>query len=106
MVPTPLEYNLSKALHTYLILLQIFKFLLNIENPPLNLLNPCHPSYRILDRLPLEPKENERWEITIDQIIKTFDAKKGIVYEVFHVFEGILLVSKVILAQRFFGFGF
>ena len=75
--------------------MQNFKFLLNIENPPLNLLNPCHPSYRILDRLPLEPKENERWEITIDQIIKTFDAKKGIVYEVFHVFEGILLVSKV-----------
>jgi len=50
---------------------------------------------RILDRLPLEPTENERWEITIDQIIKTFDAKKGIVYEVFHVFEGILLVSKI-----------
>ena len=50
---------------------------------------------RIIESLPSEPAEDEIWEITIEQVIKHFDATKGSAYEVFHVFEALLLVSKV-----------
>lgn len=51
---------------------------------------------RILEKLPDFPKDGERWEMTIQQVMKKFDARRGSVYEVFHVFEALLLVSKVI----------
>ncbi len=50
---------------------------------------------RLLDALPMEPKEYESWEITIEQVMEKFDASRGSVYETFHVFEALLLVSKV-----------
>ena len=50
---------------------------------------------RILERLPDEVKDNERWEMTMDQICQTFDASRGLVYEVFHVFEALVLVTKI-----------
>jgi hypothetical protein len=50
---------------------------------------------RIIDELPDIPDEGEIWEISIEQVIQKFDASKGSVYEVFHVFEALLLISKV-----------
>ena len=50
---------------------------------------------RILERLPDHPKDDERWEMTIDQISKAIQARPGQVYEVFHVFEALLLITKV-----------
>jgi hypothetical protein len=51
--------------------------------------------YRILERLPNYPKDDERWEMSIDQISKALAASKGMIYEVFHVFEALLLMTKV-----------
>ena len=54
-----------------------------------------HIFYRILERLPDDPKDDERWEMTVDQISKAIPARPGQVYEVFHVFEALLLITKV-----------
>ena len=51
--------------------------------------------YRILDHLPYHPKDDERWEMTVDQISKAIQVRPNQVYEVFHVFEALLLVTKV-----------
>ena len=50
---------------------------------------------RILDELPFEVKPDESWEMSIDQIKTRLGASKGSVYEVFHVFEALCLVTKV-----------
>ena len=50
---------------------------------------------KILAELPDKIDENESWEITIDQVVEKFQATKGAAYEVFHVFEALLLVTKV-----------
>lgn len=50
---------------------------------------------RMLDHLPNEPNPSERWEITIEQVMSRFDASRGSVYELFHVLEALLLVTKV-----------
>ena len=50
---------------------------------------------RILDELPFEVGEDESWEMTVEQIVANFGASKGSVYEVFHVFEALLIASKV-----------
>lgn len=51
---------------------------------------------RIIDELPDEPADNERWELTVEEVVKKFQASRGSVYEIFHVFEALLLVTKVI----------
>ena len=51
--------------------------------------------YRILERLPDLPKDDERWEMTVDQISKDIQVRQNQVYEVFHVFEALLLITKV-----------
>ena len=45
--------------------------------------------------MPDDPKDDERWEMTVDQISKAIPARPGQVYEVFHVFEALLLITKV-----------
>ena len=50
---------------------------------------------RILAELPDKIENGESWEITVDQVVDKFQATKGTVYEVFHVFEALLLVTKV-----------
>ena len=50
---------------------------------------------RILDELPFDVRPDESWEMTIEQIMVRFGASKGSVYEAFHVFEALCLVSKV-----------
>ena len=52
---------------------------------------------RILDELPFDVRPDESWEMTIEQIMVRFGASKGSVYEAFHVFEALCLVSKVFL---------
>ena len=54
---------------------------------------------RILDELPFEAKPDESWEMSIDQIKTRLGASKGSVYEVFHVFEALCLVTKVLKSQ-------
>lgn len=56
---------------------------------------------RILKELPYAPErdthgvECESWEMTVDQIGKKLEARVGSVYEVFHVFESLLLATKI-----------
>ena len=50
---------------------------------------------RILDKLPYEPKEDKCWKLTVEKISKTYDVGKGQVYEVFRVFEALLLATKM-----------
>ncbi len=52
---------------------------------------------RILDRLPetLDPSREESWEICVDDVITELHCSKGAVYEVFHVMEAFLLVTKI-----------
>ena len=61
----------------------------------IGLLQAKHFFFRILERLPNDPKDDERWEMTIDQISKAMQTRAGQVYEVFHVFEALLLITKV-----------
>lgn len=50
---------------------------------------------KIVNELPDIPDKGETWEISVDQVIKTLSATKGSVYEVFHVLEALLLVTKI-----------
>ena len=50
---------------------------------------------KILAELPNKIENGESWEITVDQVVDKCQASKGAVYEVFHVFEALLLVTKV-----------
>ena len=50
---------------------------------------------RVLDELPFDVKPDESWEMTIEQIMRRFEASRGSVYEVLHVFEALCLVTKV-----------
>jgi len=56
---------------------------------------------KILEVLPYAPEKDEAgfecesWEMTVDQIGKKYGARVGSVYEVFHVFESLLLASKI-----------
>lgn len=50
---------------------------------------------RVLTQLPNEPLPNEKWEMTIEQVMAKFGASRGSVYELFHVFEALLLVTKI-----------
>ena len=61
----------------------------------IGLLQTKHIFFRILEHLPDDPKDDERWEMTVDQISKTLQTRPGQVYEVFHAFEALLLITKV-----------
>ena len=50
---------------------------------------------RILDWLPQYPPPFETWNISVDQIMKGFGSTIGSTYEVLHVFEALLLASKI-----------
>ncbi|QQP56548.1 E2F transcription factor 8, partial [Caligus rogercresseyi] len=50
---------------------------------------------RICSRFPLFIESKESWEVSVDSVVRTLNASKGSVYEIFHVLEGILVVSKI-----------
>ena len=50
---------------------------------------------RILSELPDYPEDNESWEVCVEQVVKRLNASRGAVYEIFHVFESLLLVTKI-----------
>ncbi|XP_040576139.1 transcription factor E2F8-like [Lepeophtheirus salmonis] len=50
---------------------------------------------RICSRFPLIVENGESWEVSVDSVVRTLNASKGSVYEIFHVLEGILVVSKI-----------
>jgi len=55
----------------------------------------------ILERLPYAAEKDENgnalefWEMSVDQVAKSLDARVGSVYVVFHVFESLLLATKI-----------
>lgn len=56
---------------------------------------------KILERLPYAAEKDENgnalefWEMSVGQVSKSLDARVGSVYEVFHVFESLLLATKI-----------
>ncbi len=52
-------------------------------------------THQIVKMLPKEVQPGEVWEMTMDQVTLKFSTSKPLVYEVFHVLEALLLVTKV-----------
>ena len=61
---------------------------------------------KILAEFPYHPAPGESWEVCVEEIIEVLKAKRGSVYEIFHVFEALLLVTKIgTSAYKWNGFG-
>ena len=50
---------------------------------------------RILNELPSNVDKSEIWEISVDEIVQKFDGTRAMIYEIFHVLEAVLVVTKV-----------